>query len=289
MQRKHSTALNGRTYSLYWKILVLAQCLYHGLNCSTLTPQLPSLQICKSRKVVLFVSKQTMSLPPALSLFNQFGELSGYKLNLTKCVNVLGVSVTRKYKGQNKEKFIILSRWSPLSMSLVGRINSIKMCILPKFLYLFQALTIFIHASFFQQIDSIISSYIWQGKKTWLNKAQLQKPKISGGLAFPNFRFYYWAANLRCLVFWSYCYGKLDCPDWVTIEQHVNDAYSALAFLGSPLFSIKFSQNPVVQHSLKIWAQFRNLFGFHSFSLLSPITSNYIFKPASLDPGFQQW
>lgn len=96
--------------------------------------------------LVLFVSKQTMSLPPALSLFNQFGELSGYKLNLTKCVNVLGVSVTRKYKGLFKENVIILSRWSPLSMSLVGRINSIKMCILPKFLYLFQALPIFIHA-----------------------------------------------------------------------------------------------------------------------------------------------
>lgn len=116
-----------------------------------------------------------MSLPPALSLFNQFGELSGYKLNLTKCVNVLGVSVTRKYKDLFKENFIILSRWSPLSMPLVGRINSIKMCILPKFLYLFQALPIFIHASFFQQLDSIISSYIWQGKKNVIKQGSASK------------------------------------------------------------------------------------------------------------------
>lgn len=161
--------------------------------------------------LVLFVSKPTVSLPPA----------------------------------KTKTK-TILSKWSPLSMSLVGRINSIKMCILPK---------------------------------------------PCGGLAFSNFRFYYWAANLWCLVFWSYFYGKFDCPDWVSVEQHVNNTYSAFAFLGSPLplSSIKVSQNPVVQHTLRLWAQFRNFWGFHSFSLLSPITSNYLFKPASFDPGFRQW
>lgn len=131
--------------------------------------------------LVLFISKPTTSLPPALSFFNQFGELSGYKLNLTKCelfpinqraqaldttnlpfkietnkFSYLGISVTRKYKDLFKENFIrllnqskrILSGWSPLSMSLVGRINLIKMSILPKFLYLFQALPIFIPVIF---------------------------------------------------------------------------------------------------------------------------------------------
>lgn len=106
--------------------------------------------------LVLFISKPTMSLPPALSLFKQFGELSGYKLNLTKSVlflmnqkaqsvdtsnqpfqiekhkfTYLGVSITRKYKDLFKENFIrlldqtktTLGGWSPLSMSLVGCIN----------------------------------------------------------------------------------------------------------------------------------------------------------------------
>lgn len=153
-------------------------------------------------------------------------------------------------------------------MSLVGHINSIK--ILPKFLYLFQALPIFIPASFFQQLHSIISTYTWKGKKTCLNETQLQKSKIFEGIAFPNFHFYYWAANLWSLVFWSLYYGKLDCPDWVTMELHVNDDSSRLAFLGFPLplSSIKSLQNPVVQHSMRIWAQFSSVqFTFKSYNV----------------------
>lgn len=100
----------------------------------------------------------------------------------------------------------------------------------------------------------------------------------------------YWAANQWCLIFWSYFHGKLDCPDCVSVKQHVNNTYSAFAFLGSPLplssiSSIKVNQNPVDQHTW-IWAEFRKCWGFQRFSLLSPITSNYLFKPASLDPGF---
>lgn len=141
---------------------------------------------------------------PPSSPFNQFGELLDYRLNLTKSelfpisqraqaldisslpfkiennkFPYLGVSVTRKYKDLSKENFIrtlnqtklILSGWSPMSMSLVARINSIQMYILPKF-HQFRALPIFIPASFFRQLDSIISSSIWQDKKLRLNKTQ---------------------------------------------------------------------------------------------------------------------
>lgn len=107
-------------------------------------------------------------------------------------------------------------------------------------------------------------------KKMCLNETQLQKSKIFEGIAFPNFHFYYWAANLWCLVFWSFYYGKLNCPDWVTMELHVNDDSSRLAFLGFPLplSSIKSLQNPVVQHSMRIWAQFSSVqFTFKSYNV----------------------
>lgn len=63
------------------------------------------------------------------------------------------------------------------------------------------------------------------------------------------------------------------------------------ALLGSslPLPSLRSIRNPVVKHSLKIWAQFRKHFGFHSFSLLSPIASNFLFKPSCQDSAFQEW
>lgn len=57
--------------------------------------------------------------------------------------------------------------------SLIGRINSIKMMVLPKILYLFQCLTLFIPLSFFKSFDSVISSIIWNGKHSRLRKMYL--------------------------------------------------------------------------------------------------------------------
>lgn len=71
---------------------------------------------------------------------------------------------------------------------------------------------------FFQLIDTVISLYLWQGKRPCLNKTHLQKTKVTGGLALSNSCFYYGAANLRCLTFWSYCFSHLDCPDSVAME-----------------------------------------------------------------------
>lgn len=78
----------------------------------------------------------------------------------------------------------------------------------------------------------------------------------------------------KCLVFWCFWDRKLNCPNWVAMELHVNDVSSTLAILRSPLplSWIKSIQNLVVQHSLRIWAQLRKDFGFHSFPLLSPIS-----------------
>ena len=147
--------------------------------------------------LLLFISYPTASSHPVLSLLSQFGKLSGYKLNLNKSVlfpinnvacsldltslpfkiekntfSYLGISLTRKHKDLFQENFITLlnqtkqtlTLWSPLSMSLVGCINSVKMTILPKFLYLFQALPLIIPGSFHQLLNSVISLYLWQGK-----------------------------------------------------------------------------------------------------------------------------
>uniref|UniRef100_A0A669C0E2 Reverse transcriptase zinc-binding domain-containing protein n=1 Tax=Oreochromis niloticus TaxID=8128 RepID=A0A669C0E2_ORENI len=211
----------------------------------------------------------------------------------------LGITVTKKHKNLFKENVSALlsqvkrsiTHWTPLSMSLVGRINSVKMTILPKFLYLFQALPIFSPTTFFNELDSVISSYLWQGKRPRLNKRHLQKSKIEGGFALPNFHFYYWAANIRCLVFWYFYHNRSGCPDWVTMELHSDNSISLPAALCSPLSSSSFNSipNPIVVHSLKIWGQFRKYFKLCDFSLLSPIASNHLFKPYIQDGGFVEW
>uniref|UniRef100_A0A3Q3K0J1 Reverse transcriptase domain-containing protein n=1 Tax=Monopterus albus TaxID=43700 RepID=A0A3Q3K0J1_MONAL len=138
----------------------------------------------------------------------------------------LGITVTRRHKNLFKENVLTLldhtkhslAQWSPLSTSLIGRIHSIKMNVLPKFLYIFQSVPTFIPKLYFDTLDSIISSYIWKGKRPRLSKVHLQKSKAEGGMALPNFRLYYWAATIRCLTFWSYFHSRSDRPPWVAME-----------------------------------------------------------------------
>lgn len=110
-----------------------------------------------------------------------------------------------------------------------------KMNILPKFIYLFQSVPILIPKSFFTQLGSVISSYIWQGKRPRIRRALLQRPKKDGGMGLPDFRHYYWASNIRCNAFWTRFYHHPDNPDWTSMELNSCRDISLPALLGAPL------------------------------------------------------
>lgn len=92
-------------------------------------------------------------------------------------------------------------RWSTLPLSLAARINLIKMVVMPKFLYLFQHIPIYITKSFFDKLDGTISKFLWGNKPARIRKAILQSPKSEGGLALPILRRYYWAANVQKMLY----------------------------------------------------------------------------------------
>ncbi len=165
------------------------------------------------------------------------------------------------------------------------------MTVLPKYLYLFQCLPVFIPGTFFKKIDSIISSYIWNGKQPRLRKEFLQRAKHDGGMALPNFRFYYWAANLYCMSHWTYYHLHQESPTWVKLETHSCGSASLAALMGAALSpSVNITNtNPVVSHSLKIYFQFRKHFNLQGISLFSPVASNHCFPPSTLDTAFNMW
>lgn len=66
-------------------------------------------------------------------------------------------------------------------ISWVGRINMLKMVILPKIIYKFQMLPIGILSSFFKVIKTIFLKYIWQNKKPRVNNNLLTRKKEKGG------------------------------------------------------------------------------------------------------------
>lgn len=142
--------------------------------------------------LLLYISNPTLSVPPILSILQNFCKISGYKLNFSKSkyftigtsispptpsipfketrngFRYLGVMVTRSFNALFKQNFgqVLdrckedLIRWSALPLSLVGRINLIKMTVHPRFLYLFLNIPIFIKKSFFNNLDKLILFFI---------------------------------------------------------------------------------------------------------------------------------
>lgn len=106
-----------------------------------------------------------------------------------------------------------IKRWDLLLLSLCGRINIIKMNVLPKFLYLFQGLPMGLLSKFFiRSVYTLILAFIWNNKNPRIWKCVLQKPRPQGGMTLPNFLFYYWAANIRALIYWiRHVDGRIGC------------------------------------------------------------------------------
>lgn len=180
-------------------------------------------------------------------------------------------------------------RWGSLPLSVIGCVNLVKMIILPKFLYLFQNIVILIKKSFFKTLDKIIVSFICGKKPSRISKTQLQKPKHLGGLAMPNFLFYYWACNFQKLLYWSE--DKLDIgrTDGVQLELSCQYHLKSVICASLPLVRHNLTSNTVVNNSIRIWTQFRKHFGIQSPSTLSPIKGNYMFITSCTDPAFTQW
>ena len=274
--------------------------------------------------VLLYISDPLTSIPHILTILKVFGSFSGYKLNLDKSellpittignqtsllslpfkvtnnkFNYLGVCITRSHSQLLKANFTPLlertqqdlTRWSTMPLSLAGRISIIKMNILPKFLFLFQCIPYFLTKAFFTKLDSLISSFIWNNKTPRIRKLFLQRPKIHGGMALPNFQMYYWAANIKSLLYWRWDTSSRDLPGWLQIESSYCSPVSLSALLCSsiPLHSPQTCRNPVVRHSLKIWSQFRKRYGLVSMSVYSPITANHLFPPSLQDNTFTCW
>uniref|UniRef100_A0A8C5WHL5 Reverse transcriptase domain-containing protein n=1 Tax=Leptobrachium leishanense TaxID=445787 RepID=A0A8C5WHL5_9ANUR len=162
--------------------------------------------------VLLTIIDPLQSLPAFLREVHLYAAVSNFKINTTKC-EAIGVDIPDATRLQIRSLFPFswqseaitylglrlpsdltllytlnyepllhrvrsdLQAWDKPHFSWFGRINIIKMSILPKFLYLFQTLPIHVTPSFFNTLRSLFGKFIWADKRPRLAFRLLTRPK----------------------------------------------------------------------------------------------------------------
>lgn len=140
---------------------------------------------------------------------------------------------------------------TPEVSDMVGRINLIKMTILPQFLYYFQTPPLPL-PKMCEKINRLLGQFIWNDRKARLRLKLLYWPYERALRQLPNLRWYYIAAQLTSAL---YYFNTTTPPVWVSIEQEsIPDLPLSLYLYSSDIKILtRRTKNPFLKNTISVW------------------------------------